>query len=250
METSRTVIYYLSGAGNSLRIARDLAERIGDTSLVPLAKVAMEEMPALQADRVGLVFPVIMFGMPTLVLRFLKMVHLSEDAYVFAVAANGGKMAGTLGHMDRTLRKRGSRLASAFSVVSHQLAKDPDLKEEVLAGIAATVREKKESPVPAGSFVERVFMTGVANGLARMLIPVMDRGFRANERCNGCGMCAKVCPVHNVDLVSGKPVWRHKCVQCLACLHWCPEAGMDYGKKTEIWLHKCPEMTLEEYLRG
>lgn len=211
MEACKTVIYDLSGAGNSLRIARDLAERIGDTSLVPLAKVAMNEMPALPAERVGFVFPVIMFGMPTLVLRFLKMVPIRKDAYVFAIASNGGMLAGTLGQVDRTLRNRGVRLASAFSVVSHQLAEDHDLREQVLAEIAATVREERELSVPAGSFVERVFMTGVVNGLGRKLIPALDRGFRVNERCNGCGICAKVCPVHNIDLVNERPVWRHRC---------------------------------------
>jgi len=91
-------------------------------------------------------------------------------------------------------------------------------------------------------------MTGIANGLARLLIPAMDKGFRVNGRCDGCGICAKVCPVHNIEMSSGRPVWQHRCVQCMACLHWCPASGLDFGKKTETWLHKCPGMKLDEYL--
>jgi ferredoxin len=81
-------------------------------------------------------------------------------------------------------------------------------------------------------------------------MPRMDSGFRVNDRCNGCGLCSKICPVHNIGLVGGRPVWRHRCTQCLACLHWCPQAGLDYGKDTRKWLHKCPGMELAEYLRG
>lgn len=250
MDASQTVIYYLSGAGNSLRIARELSERIGDASLVPLAKVAVDGMDAPSADRVGVIFPTIMFGMPTIVHKFLKTVPVSKDAYVFAVATNGGMMAGTLLQAERILRKRGLKLSAGFPVVSHELANDPGLREETLSRIASSVKEKRESPVPTGSFVERFFMTGVANSMARMLMPRMDSGFRVNDRCNGCGLSSKICPVHNIDLVGGRPVWRHRCTQCLACLHWCPQAGLDYGKDTRKWLHKCPGMELAEYLKG
>ena len=34
-----TTIYYFSGTGNSLKIARELAEKIEDSILIPIAKV-------------------------------------------------------------------------------------------------------------------------------------------------------------------------------------------------------------------
>jgi ferredoxin len=58
------------------------------------------------------------------------------------------------------------------------------------------------------------------------LISIADRSFRVNEKCSGCGICAKVCPTDNIKLVDGRPVWQHHCETCLACYSWCPQAAI------------------------
>jgi len=45
--------------------------------------------------------------------------------------------------------------------------------------------------------------------------------FWADDKCNGCGICSKVCPAANIETTNEKPAWRHRCEQCLACLQWC-----------------------------
>jgi MinD superfamily P-loop ATPase len=59
-----------------------------------------------------------------------------------------------------------------------------------------------------------------------------DQHFLADENCNNCGICEKVCPVNNIILVEGNPQWHHKCQQCLACINFCPENAIQYGKRT------------------
>jgi ferredoxin len=53
------------------------------------------------------------------------------------------------------------------------------------------------------------------------LIPLADTSFEVNERCNGCGLCARICPVGNIEMVEGRPVWQHRCETCYACFQWC-----------------------------
>lgn len=60
----------------------------------------------------------------------------------------------------------------------------------------------------------------------------MDGKFCADEKCNSCGICEKICPSNNITLIEGKPDWHQKCEQCLACIQWCPQEAIQYGKKT------------------
>ncbi|PIU25867.1 MAG: hypothetical protein COZ07_10650 [Candidatus Infernicultor aquiphilus] len=39
------------------------------------------------------------------------------------------------------------------------------------------------------------------------LIPLVDRSFQYDEKCNGCGICTRICPVNNIKMVENRPVW-------------------------------------------
>jgi flavodoxin/NAD-dependent dihydropyrimidine dehydrogenase PreA subunit len=63
-------------------------------------------------------------------------------------------------------------------------------------------------------------------------IQLMDHGFFSDEKCNGCCICHKICPVNNIKMVKGKPVWCHRCEQCFSCLQWCPKESIQFGADT------------------
>jgi ferredoxin len=80
---------------------------------------------------------------------------------------------------------------------------------------------------------------------------LMDRAFYADETCNGCGICARICPVSNIKLVDGRPAWQQHCERCFACLHWCPQEAIQFGGETaggSRYHH--PDVTLAEMLRS
>jgi heterodisulfide reductase subunit A-like polyferredoxin len=63
-------------------------------------------------------------------------------------------------------------------------------------------------------------------------VTISDKPFNVNDSCNGCGKCAKECPLHNINMVDGKPRWNGNCTNCMSCYHRCPNNAINFGKQT------------------
>lgn len=54
--------------------------------------------------------------------------------------------------------------------------------------------------------------------------------FAVSDECVSCGKCASVCPLNNIVLTDGKPVWGADCTHCMACINSCAKKAIEYGK--------------------
>ena len=54
--------------------------------------------------------------------------------------------------------------------------------------------------------------------------------FYVTDACISCGKCVKVCPLGNIRLENGRPVWGKNCTHCMACICRCPREAVEYGK--------------------
>ena len=71
-----THIFYFSSTGNGLKIARGLAEKLGDTEIFPIPRVISGAVD-LSADRIGLIAMVI-GGAAVLAALLLRRFHRRE----------------------------------------------------------------------------------------------------------------------------------------------------------------------------
>ena len=78
-----------------MQVSRDLAKELGNAEIVPIAKVVGNN-PDFSADRIGIIFPVYMFGMPLIVKKFVQELSADKSRYIFAIATCGGKAGNTL----------------------------------------------------------------------------------------------------------------------------------------------------------
>jgi ferredoxin len=70
----------------------------------------------------------------------------------------------------------------------------------------------------------------------KLRFPGMERSFYVDTKCNGCGICEKVCPSGKIKIINRIPQWQTdiKCTYCFACLHFCPVQSIQIKKRNTI----------------
>lgn len=213
------------------------------------------------AARIGLVFPVYGWGPPVLLERFVRKLKAAPETYLFAVATCAGHPGGAVSIVRQLFQKRGRDLSAAWTVTMPENypplggAPVPGKQRDINAAAAQRVMQiaAELQQSPQGAFDEPValwrLLSRVVHPLFRMHVSRADRAFRSDEKCNGCGICAKVCPVDNVELVDGTPRWLGRCEQCYACFHWCPQQAVQYGRSSKQRRYHHPDAVLTDFLK-
>lgn len=240
----KNVIFYFSGTGNSLQVARDIAEEIEECEILKLAEYDTGKPVA--AERVGFIFPVYYWGIPNIVGAFLKKIKFQNSPYLFAVATCGHTFAASLNQINDILKTKDQKLHSGFAIRMPEnyiifFNSDKEKTQQKLfarekakaAAIGKVVAEKKEHHIEKSKILLSGLTGKPTNEFFRKGFSKRDANFNLNKDCTGCGLCAKKCPVHNIELVNGKPEWNHHCELCLACLQNCPSQAINYKNKTQ-----------------
>jgi len=103
--------------------------------------------------------------------------------------------------------------------------------DTALDEVCEKIRKREKSELK-GSLLGK-FARYVIHPLWASHVNPSDKNWQVSEKCTGCGICAKVCPVGNIVLSAEKrPTWNHACEQCMACFHWCPEHAISWGTKS------------------
>jgi ferredoxin len=255
-----TTIYFYTGTGNSLWIAKKLSLLLNETELVPTAN-AISGRINTDSEKVGVIFPVHIWGIPHPVIDFLNRLEIDPSKYYFAVAVNAGQVAATLIQLKNLLQQKNIKLSSGFSICmpSNYIpwgGADAQEKQQKIFNkamdkiglIASSIRAKEEIVPEKGPSWQNIFFSAIYR-LSFAHVPRMDKSFLTDEKCTGCGICKKICPAQNIKIVNGKPVWQHHCEQCFACIQWCPEEAIQYGSgTTKKKRYHHPEITIKDML--
>jgi ferredoxin len=256
----KTTIYFYTGTGNSLWTARKISGMLGDTELIPLP-LAGEGLIHPNSEKIGLIFPVHIWGVPSRFVSFLNRLETDSAKYYFAVAVNAGQVAATLIQLKMMMQKKSINLSAGFSIClpsnyipwGGAISQEKQQKkfEEALVKIqriATSIRAKEEKTPEKGPAWQNIFFSAIYR-LSAPKVPEMDKAFWTDEKCTSCMICEKICPAQNILITGGKPIWQHHCEQCFSCLQWCPEEAIQYGKSTtKKKRYHHPEIKLSDML--
>ncbi len=282
-----TEIYYFSGTGNSLAVARDIAEKLRG-ELISIASVTGDKSIKTDADVVGIVFPIYYEpygGVPIIVRRFISKLENLGSKYIFAICTYGSGSFQTLNFLNELVKSCGGKLAAGFTVNMPNNMAGPRINntqkqkkmsqvwEENMEVICGYVNARKE-----GKFNAPNVLTGRAYILIKLIItpliflfkpltlmhlkrysssssqsyeellPFMDRSFHTDEKCTGCRTCSRICPVNNIKMENQHPVWQHHCEFCLACFHWCPNEAIKSSELKNTVRYHHPDVKISDML--
>ena len=238
------MILYFSGTGNSKYVAKRIADALGDEILNLNDRIKASDTLSVETDeRLIVVTPTYAWRIPRVVCDWLRKTELRGAKRSWFVMTCGSEI-GNADKYNRELcaEKAISCMGTAQIVMPENYiamfaAPQADAAREIVAkaepsidrAIAAIQRNQPFAPT-RNNLYDR-FMSGPVNPIFYKFF-VKANAFTASSACIGCGQCVKRCPMNNVTLKDGKPVWGKNCTHCMACICYCPKEAIEYGKKS------------------
>ena len=241
------MIFYFSGVGNSAWVANKLAECFNDKVLPIADEIGKKNTYFLRkGEKVGFIFPVYGWEPPKIVMDFIAEMQMDSPHYLYFVCTCGDDVGKTPKVFESAIKRKGWKCDAGFSVTmpdTYVCLPGFDIDDETTLQIKMDNAKARveyigkqiaddlhmdrfdcyEGPFP-------YLKTYVLGGLFRAFL-MSPKPFKATDKCISCGLCAKKCPVHNIN-VDSKPQWGNRCTMCLACYHACPYHAIEYGKRT------------------
>ena len=248
------VIFYFSGTGNSRWAAQRLAEVTGERLVfIPDVIDSDCQFTLSEDERIGWVFPVHGWRPPIVVREFIGKMHISnaEGHFCFALVTAGDDIGQTMEILNADLAHRGLHAESLYSLImpesyvglpfmdvdkpEREKAKKQKAAEELERFAREIAQRQRGLTRTYKGHWPRINSHIIGEFFVKKLIS--DKSFHVTEeRCTGCGICIKACPVGNMEGGHGAlPQWKHtgRCLTCFACYHHCPQHAIEFGRQTQ-----------------
>lgn len=267
MET-KTDIFFMSGTGNSLSVAKDIANELtsaGITSKVHNIENLFDIKLLKQTDSIGVVFPTHGFTLPWMIFKFLILLPRGRGRYAFTVCTRAGVRIGkffspglggsanAIAALILFLKGYKPKAWAAIDMPTNWMVVHPSLSRKSsewlykrahikVTAFAPKLAQKRWSIVNlnnAYDFVLGALLIKISFMYFIFARFILAKLFFANEKCNSCGLCEKNCPVGAIKMCGiTKPVpyWQLRCESCMRCISYCPQKAVEAGHSWAVIL--------------
>lgn len=238
------MIFYFSGTGNSLRVAKRIAEANGAALVSLNDRVKAGDFSPVECDeKLVFVTPTYAWRMPLVVEEQIKKTNFRFAKRAWFVMTCGGEIGDAEKYNRALCENKGLTYMGTYQVVmpENYIAMFGVPSEEESAKIisegdkcadkaATMIAKNTKFPKPRSNAYDKA-MSSAVNPIFYKFF-VKDKKFYATDKCVSCGKCVELCPLTNIKLVGGKPAWQGNCTHCMACICHCPTEAIEYGKKS------------------
>ena len=240
----KRIILYFTATGNSLHIARQLADE--NTELFSIPQMMKQGRRDFEADEIGIIYPIYGHMPPNMVREFIQEAKLTAG-YKFAVLTYGNRKCNAVEIWDKISRKAGKPFDYITTIVmvdnwlpsfdmNEQMKIDKQIPEN-LQRISADIAAQKHWHEPVTELErsqhEGFLQASGVNPETGFLMRSQD-AFLITDACIGCAICTEVCPRGNYKLTSTGVKTEGNCDFCFACIQNCPQKAIQFKDRKEV----------------
>ena len=252
------MVLCFSGTGNSRYLARRIAEGL-DMPLCDLnACIKAGDTAPVQTGRdVVLVTPTYAWRIPRVVSEWLGKTALTGAQRIWFVMDCGSEIGNAAGYNRKLAAQKHLQYMGTAQIImpenyiamfnapqKEQARSIVEQAEPALQKVLTQLRAGQEFPPPRENLYDR-FMSGPVNPVFYRFFVKAD-AFRATNASIGCGKCAELCPLNNIRLENGKPVWGKTAPTAWPASAIAPKRPSSTAKRAEISL----DITLKRWKRS
>lgn len=248
------MILYFSGTGNSAYVAKRIGKTIQAETNNLFKKIRNRDFSEMHADDPWIVVaPTYAWRIPRILQEWLEKTKLSGCHQIYFVMT----CAGGIGHAEKYLKKlcvpKNMQFMGCFPIImpENYIAMFTTPTREKALTIIQQAEEKIDKAaylIANGEMFPQLTITikdrmdsGIVNNMFYPLF-VHAKNFNAEDTCISCGKCMHMCPLKNIHIEDGRPIWGKNCTHCMACINRCPTQAIAYGKHSKgLPRYICPK---------
>ena len=248
------MILYFSGTGNSAHVAKKLEAQLGDDALNLAYYIKNDIHTPIHSDRPWvIVVPTYAWQIPHIVTNWLLQTELTGGRDAYFVMTCGDDIGNAAKYNEKLCQKKGwihrgtARIVMPENYIALFDAPDLETSKRIVKAADRVIKRTGDHILQGGylpakkiTVKDKILSGPINKGFNRFYVKANK--FYAKENCTGCGLCAQLCPVNNIQMKDGSPTWGDFCTHCMACICSCPMESIEYGKTSVGKVrYKCPE---------
>lgn len=248
------MLFYFTGTGNSLYIAKQISE-----NPISIPQIINHDNMNFEDDTIGIVCPVYCHIPPHIVIEFMKKATFKTN-YFYMILTYGNRHGGVAELTENIAKECGIKIDYIKNILmvdnylpvfdmDEQKSIDKNIEKQITETLSDISERKKYIPVSTEE--DKQLHKNLLDTVSTM--PRFNSGeqIQVTEKCIGCGICQKVCPIGNFYIENKKALRKKEtCEFCLACANNCPQKAiiMSIADKNPNARYRNENISLQEII--